>query len=141
MKTDTYLSRNASITIRLVLSLSGLVAAGIAVMILLAPDAFYASYGIELSSNATLANEVKAPAGALFFAGLIMFAGVFHSGFTLISLATAAGVYLSYGLGRVASFVIDGLPHSGMVAATGIELIVGTVCLLALLYARRSTAV
>ena len=141
MKNETHLPKRASITIRLVLFLSGLVASGIAAMILLAPDAFYVGYGIELSSDATLANEVKAPAGALFLSGLIMIAGVFHAGFTVVSLATAAGIYLSYGLARVVSIVIDGLPHSGMVGAAGIELVVGTVCLLTLLYARRNSTI
>ncbi|MDJ0761191.1 MAG: DUF4345 domain-containing protein [Woeseiaceae bacterium] len=141
MKTEIYLSRKTQVTIRLVLCLSGLVASGIAVMILLAPDAFYASYGIELSSNATLANEMKAPAGGLFLAGLIMLFGVFRSSFVALSLATAAGVYLSYGLGRIASIAIDGLPQSGMVAAAGIELVVGTVCLLTLMYARKGGTV
>ena len=44
---------------------SGLLAAGIAATILFAPDAFYASYGIDIGSNVNLANELKAPAGVL----------------------------------------------------------------------------
>ena len=141
MKTETYMTSRTVATIRLVLFLSGIVASCIAAMILLAPDVFYASYGIELSNNTALANEVKAPAGALFLAGLIMFIGVFRSDFAVVSLATATGVYLSYGLARVASFVIDGLPHSGMIGAAGIELVVGTICLLTLLYERQNNAV
>ena len=124
-------------SIRVMLFLCGLIASGIAATILFAPDAFYAGYGIEVGSNATLANEMKAPAGALLVAGLLMFAGVFRSQLAFISLATATAVYLSYGLGRLISIAVDGMPHSGMVNAAGIEIVIGTVCLLTLLYVRR----
>ena len=130
---------NAYIT-RTVLFLSGLIAVAIAGTILLAPDAFYAGYGIEVGGNATLANELKAPAGALLVAGLLMFAGAFRSAFAVMSLITATIVYLSYGLARVLSIAIDGLPHSGMVSAAGIEIVVGVVCLLTLLHVRRASA-
>ena len=61
-----------------------------------------------------------------------MFAGVFRSQYTAISLTTAVVVYLSYGLSRVSSIVIDGIPHSGMVDAAVVELLIGAVCLLTL---------
>ena len=127
-----------SVTARLILLASALVATAIAGMILSAPETFYAGYGIDVSENATLANELKAPAGMLLVAGLIMFAGVLRTRYTAASLMTAAAVYLSYGLARVSSIVIDGLPHSGMIGAAGVELIIGTVCLLCLLRIRRN---
>lgn len=65
-------------TARLVLFGSGLMAVTIAVAILFAPAAFYAGYGIEVTGDATLANDLKAPAGALLVAGLVMFAGAFR---------------------------------------------------------------
>ena len=121
---------------RLILLVSGFVAVAIAATILFAPDAFYAGYGIEIGDNANLANELKAPAGALLVAGLLMFAGVFRAQFAVVSLTTAAVVYLSYGLARVISMVIDGLPNSSLVGAAGVELFVGAVCLLSLLHIR-----
>ena len=127
-------------TTRLVLLLSGLIAVAIAATILAAPDAFYAGYGIQVGGNATLANELKAPAGALLVAGLLMFAGVFRSQLIVASLITATLVYLSYGMGRVISIAIDGLPHSGMVGAAGIEIVIGAVCLMTLLRIRRKRA-
>ena len=140
MKLNEIAGSGTSYTIRTMLFLSGLIASGIAATILFAPDAFYASYGIEVGSNATLANEMKAPAGALLVAGLLMFVGVFRSKFAIISLATATAVYLSYGLGRVISIAVDGIPHSGMVSAAGIEILIGVVCLSALLWTRRRSA-
>ena len=141
MKTNETNHSGASNSIRVMLFLCGLIASGIATTILFAPDAFYASYGIEVGSNATLANEIKAPAGALFVAGLLMFAGVFRWKFAIVSLATATAIYLSYGLGRVISIAVDGMPHSGMVSAAGIEILIGTACLLALLYVRRPRSI
>lgn len=126
---------------RLVLLPSALIAIAIAATILLAPEAFYAGCGIEIGGDATLANELKAPAGALLVAGLLMLAGVFRTRFAIISLTTATVVYLSYGLSRLLSIAVDGLPHSGMISAAGIELVVGAVCLAALLSARRMNAI
>ena len=140
MKSKVIASLGSLFATRVVLFLSALIAVAIAATILVAPDAFYAGYGIEVGGNATLANELKAPAGALLVAGLLMFAGVFRSGLAVISLAIATAVYLSYGLGRVISIAIDGLPHSGMIGAAVIELVIGAICLVTLLRVRRATA-
>ncbi len=127
-------------TVRLILALSAIVAVAIAGTIILAPDLFYSGYGIEVGGNATLANELKAPAGALLVAGLFMAVGIFRADLAVVSLATATVVYLSYGVSRVVSIAVDGLPHSGMVSAAGIELVIGVICLLALLWVRRNTS-
>ena len=140
MKTIRMARLGEQFATRTILLLSGLIAVAIAGTILLAPDAFYAGYGIEVGGNATLANELKAPAGALLVAGLLMVAGVLRSSIAVLSLATATAVYLSYGLGRVLSIAVDGMPHSGMVIAAGIELVVGAICLVTLLHARRTSA-
>ena len=140
MKTIRMARLGKQFATRTVLFLSGLIAVAIAGTILLAPDLFYAGYGIEVGGNATLANELKAPAAALLVAGLLMFAGVLRSSIAVLSLATATVVYLSYGLGRVLSIAIDGMPHSAMVSAAVIELVVGAICLVTLLHARRTSA-
>ncbi len=123
---------NQTTLVRGVLAVSGTVAVGIASTILFAPEAFYGSYGIEIAGNATLVNELKAPAGMLLIAGAAMFAGVFRRRFMRASLLTAAAVYPSYGLSRVLSMVLDGMPDSGMVGAAGVEILIGVICLLTL---------
>ena len=133
MRIDRRTVLNGSYMVKLILLVSGLVAAGIAGTILLAPEVFYAGYGIEVGGDATLVNELKAPAGVLLVAGLLMFAGIFRTEFIMVSLTTASVVYLSYGLSRVVSMAMDGLPDAGLVIAAGIELGIGAVCLLALL--------
>ena len=110
------------------LLVSGSIAICIAAMILFAPSVFYAGYGIDIGGNPSLANELKAPAGTLLVSGLLMLAGAFKSGFTILSLATATVVYLSYGLSRTLSMAIDGVPHTGLVGAAVIEVAIGVIC-------------
>ncbi len=119
---------------------SGLISSCIAMMILFAPNAFYGSYGIEIAANVGLANELKAPAGLLLLAGLLMLLGVFKLEFAIPSLAIATAVYLSYGLSRVLSMAIDGYPHSGLVSAAVFEIAVGGLCLVDLIRHRKKTA-
>ena len=127
-----------SALLKVVLLVSGITAIGIACAILFAPEAFYATYGIELGSDANLANELKAPSGALLAAGLLMLAGVFNREYAFASTATAAAVYLSYGLSRLSSMAIDGFPTGALIAAASFELVIGTVCALALFRFRKT---
>jgi hypothetical protein len=117
---------------------SGLIAAGIGVMILLSPNAFYGSYGIDIGENVSLINELKAPAGTLLLAGLLMMAGVFRPALKAPALAIAAAVYLSYGVSRILSMAIDGVPHSGLVSAAVIEVAIGAICFVGLMRHRKS---
>jgi len=125
---------------RLILLASGLVAISIASAILFAQDDFYSGYGIELGGSVNLANELKAPTGTLLAAGLLMLAGIFRTELACTSLTTATVVYLSYGLSRLSSMSMDGLPHGGLVGAAIFELVMGVVCLLGLLRLRSINA-
>ncbi len=131
------MTRFSSYATKGLLLTSGLLAAGIAATILFAPDAFYASYGIEVSSNVSLANELKASAGMLFIAGLLMLAGVIRTELTVASLGTATVTFLSYGLSRLLSMAIDGVPHSGLVSAAVLEIAIGVICLIVFMRFRR----
>lgn len=117
---------------------SGVLAAGIAATILFAPNAFYSSYGIDIGSNVSLTNELKAPAGVLLIAGLLMLSGVFRAEFAATSLATATVTYLSYGLSRVLSMAIDGVPNGALVSAAVLEIAIGVFCFFGLTYLRRT---
>lgn len=133
--TSVYLTRG-------LLLASGLLATGIAATILVAPDTFYAGYGIDVGSDVSLANELKAPAGTLLVAGLLILVGVAKPRYALTSLAIGSVIYLSYGLSRLLSIAVDGFPHSALVSAAMLELALGAVCLLSLvrfrMNARRS---
>ena len=140
-KKDETTSVFSSYGTRGLLLASGLIAAGIAAMILFATDAFYGGYGIDISDNVSLANELKAPAGALLLAGLLMMAGAFRSEFTILSLATATAVYLSYGLSRALSMAMDGVPHVGVVSAAVVEIAIGLTCIVDLMRHRKTNVV
>ena len=117
------------IATRCLLLASGLLAAGIAAMSLIAPDVFYTAYGIEIGTDINLRNELKASAGVLLFAGLLTLRGAFRTEFLTISLRVAATVFLSYGVFRLLSMMADGMPDFALILAAVIELIVGAACL------------
>lgn len=123
------------------LLLSGLVAVAIAATILVAPQAFYASYDIELGGNVDLVNELKAPAGALLVAGFLMLVGVVRTDFAPISFGTAAAVYLSYGGSRLVSMLVDGMPNESLVSAALVEVLIGAVCLFGLTRLQREKTI
>ena len=123
------------------LGLSGLVAAGIAVAIWTVPSAFYGSYGIDLGGDVNLLNELKAPAGVLFAAGLAILAGAVRSRFEPASMKIAAVLYLSFGASRLASFVTDGLPSESLVSAAMLEIVIGAIALFGLLSHRQRSSI
>lgn len=123
--TSTYINRA-------LLFASGLLAAGIAASILIVPDSFYASYGIEIGKNTDLTNELKAPSGGLFVAGILMLLGAVKPAHAKLSLTVGAVIFLSYGLSRLLSFALDGMPNSALVNATILELALGVMCALGL---------
>ena len=123
--------KNAKL-VKLALSLSGVTAIAIGGAILLVPAAFYATYGIELGSDANLGSDIRASGGALLTTGLLMLAGLVVPRFTFASIVIAAAVFLSYGLSRLAGVAMDGWPDSGLIWAGAFELAIAVVSLLAL---------
>ena len=119
-------------TLRVLLIISGLTAISIGASILITPEQLHASYGTELGTNANLLSEIRAPGGALFVLGLMMWAGAYTKRFTFASTAIAAAVYLAYGLSRLVSIGVDGVPGTGLIVATAIELLIGGACAVAL---------
>lgn len=122
--------------LRALLAVSGLVAIGVGGTILLAPAAFHATNGIDLGENVSLRSEVRAPGGALLAAGGVILFGAFLPGLTFSSAVVAVVLYLSYGGARLLSMALDGMPAPGLVAAAGLELLLGLACAGAL---RRAT--
>ncbi len=104
--------------------------------IIVSPTDFYASNNIELGGNASLLNELKAPAGFLLAAGLFMIIAIFVRSKSQVALRLAALIYLSYAVTRSVSMVFDGVPASGLIMATAIEATIGLTCLLVLLIGR-----
>lgn len=124
-----------SLIIRGFLALSGLIAAALGALILLVPVPFYAGYGIDPAGQISLLNELRSHGLSLVVIGGFVIAGAILSRLTTSALAVSAAFYLSYGLSRLVSLVLDGTPGQGLLASMVFELAVGSVALL--LYLRR----
>lgn len=104
--------------------------------IIISPTDFYAANNIQLGANASLLNELKAPAGLLVAAGMFMIIAIFVRSKSKVALRLASLIYLSYAATRCLSMVIDGVPASGLIMATALEATIGLTCLLVLLVSR-----
>lgn len=122
----------SSKVLKTILIISGLIASGIGAAILFTPVAFYAAYGIELGGNVSLLNEIRAPGGALLASGLLIMSGAFVDKLAFTAAMVSTLLYLSYGLSRVMSIAIDGVPVEGIVQAATLEIIIGLSCIFAL---------
>ncbi|ELS03293.1 hypothetical protein Xen7305DRAFT_00030140 [Xenococcus sp. PCC 7305] len=117
---------------KIVLCVSGLIALTIGGMIQISPVDFYATNNIDIGGNVNLLSEIRASSGALLASGVLIFTGAFVSQLTFTSMVFATLLYLSYGLFRFASMVVDGMPVDSLVEAGIVEVSVGIVCLFCL---------
>jgi len=118
--------------LKTILIISGLMASVIGAAILFTPVAFYATYGIAVAGNFSLLNEIRAPGGALLVSGLLIISGAFVDKLTFTAVVVSTLLYLSYGLSRVMSIAIDGMPVDGLVHAAVLEIVTGLACVFAL---------
>lgn len=119
--------------LKVILFISGLIAIGTGATILTMPVAFYTASGINLNGDVSLLNEVRASGGALLACGLLITLGAFVVKLTFTSAVISSLLYLSYGLSRMMSMIIDGLPADTLIQAVILELVIGLVCVVALM--------
>ncbi|MEM9770156.1 MAG: DUF4345 domain-containing protein [Cyanobacteria bacterium P01_D01_bin.73] len=119
-----------SISLKVFLGVSGLVAIAISFGILISPTDFYALNHIDINGDVNLLSEIRAPATALLTYGALIVSGTFIPRLTFTSVALSTVLYLSYGFGRLVSMVIDGLPGISLVVSAGIEVLLGVISLL-----------
>jgi len=115
--------------LKIILIISGLIAIGVGGSILTIPVSFYATNNINIEGNISLLNEIRASGGALLACGITIFLGAFVTKLTFTATVIASLLYLSYGLSRILSMRIDGMPAEGLVQAVILELVIGLVCL------------
>ena len=116
---------------KLALAVAGLSAAGIGVAIVTVPRSFYAMYGIDLGTDPSLVNELRAPGANLLALGVIILGGIFNARLASLSAVLAVTIFPAYAFGRIVSMAIDGMPSSGLVDAVLIEIGIGGLCLAA----------
>ena len=119
--------------LKTILFLSGLIASGIGAAILFTPVAFYTGSGIMLGEDISLLSDIRAAGAGLLALGAMIMSGAFIAKLTFTSAVISTLVYLSYGLSRIMSIAIDGLPVDALVQAMVLEIIIGLVGVFALL--------
>ncbi|WP_297104806.1 DUF4345 domain-containing protein [uncultured Devosia sp.] len=112
-------------TNRILLVTGALIAFVLSLAVLFAPAAFYAGYGITVGGDIALLNEMKAPAGAILLAALVMAVGLINPAWLGSALLVGALLYLGFGLGRVIALTSDGIPPASLLAAMAVELLLG----------------
>ena len=117
---------------KIVLFIAGLIAAGVGASILLAPVAFNAASGITLGDNINLLNETRASGGALLASSILILCGVFIARLAYTAALISTVLYGGYGLSRLLSMALDGLPDAGLIQVTILELAIGFACLFVL---------
>ncbi|MEM8930885.1 MAG: DUF4345 domain-containing protein [Acidobacteriota bacterium] len=118
------------------LALAGLLLVAIGGSILVVPHAFFATNGIVLGDDPSLLSEIRAPGGLLAASGLLILLGAVRAGVRPLATTLTVLVYGSFGLARLVAMAFDGLPASGVVGATVIELVIAAIGLVVLV--RRS---
>ena len=126
--------KNTTTVIYLVIS--GLLLLVIGAAILLAPHAFHGSNGIALGDNPNLLSEIRAPGGLLAASGIIILIGGFRPLLRSQAVRLTTLVYGSFGVARLISMALDGMPSNSIVGATVLELIVASIGLALLLQTR-----
>lgn len=111
------------------LGIAGLTAVGIGGFILVAPHAFFASYGIALGDDASLLSELRAPAAGLLAFGVLMLAGIWRTAIAQVSKAVALTVFIAFPAGRVLGLIVDGWPSTPILAALIFEVAVAALCI------------
>ncbi|MEM6467857.1 MAG: DUF4345 domain-containing protein, partial [Pseudomonadota bacterium] len=91
---------------KITLGLSGLTVVGIGGFIMVAPHAFYASYGIVLGDDPSLLSELRALAAGLLTLGALMLAGIWRSALTHLAIAASLIVFLAFPTGRLIGLVV-----------------------------------
>ena len=119
--------------LKTILFFSGLLLMGVGTAILLTPVAFSARNGIVLDGNISLLNDIRGNAGVLLSTGVLILLGAFIHKLSFTSIIVSFVVFLSFGLSRVLSIILDGMPADGLIKATVVEIIFGLVGLFAFL--------
>lgn len=116
---------------KIVLGIAGLTAGATGALILIAPSAFYRSYGIALDGTPSLLSELRAPAAGLAAFGVLMLLGIWRDALAPVSRTLALTVFLAFPAGRLLGIAVEGLPSAGILAALAAELVIALLCLLA----------
>lgn len=112
---------------RATLGVSGTILVFIGGSLLFDTQAFLAMNGAQIGTDPNVLSEVRAPAGLLVITGALMLAGSARYRFADAGMIAGGVVYGSFGLSRMISIMMDGLPSQALIVATLIELGVAVI--------------
>lgn len=107
------------------LIISGLLLTFIGGATLFIPVEMKTGAGIDIAGNISVINDVRASSALILGIALLTLLGAFQKGLTFTSTLAATLLFLSLGVGRLISILIDGMPVDGLVKATGLEFVLG----------------
>ncbi|MEM7494335.1 MAG: DUF4345 domain-containing protein [Pseudomonadota bacterium] len=113
-----------------VLAVAGMLLCAIGSALLLVPQSFLETSNIFVGSDPSLMSEISAPSSLLLLTGAFMVLGAFKSRLTNRALSIGAVVYGSYGIGRLVSLMLHGLPSQSLIMAMVIELIAAALLIM-----------
>lgn len=116
---------------KIALGIAGITSLGIGTVIVAAPHAFYASYGIPLGPDPSPLSELRASGAGLAVFGAVMLAGIARPALRQAAVVAALTVFLAFPAGRILGLVADGTPSSGIVGALILELSIAALCVFA----------
>lgn len=109
------------------LILSGTLLTFIGGATLIMPIAMKAGAGIDIAGNISVINDVRAASALILAVALLMIAGAFVKKVSYTSTLVSVLLFLSLGIGRVISILVDGMPVDGLVKATVLEFVLGII--------------
>lgn len=122
-----------TVALKFILVVSGVIAAGVGITLLFTPVSLYASVNIDVSNKASLLSDLRATGGALLASGALITTGAFKAKLAFTATVLATLLYLSYGLSRLYSIAVDGMPDTVILTVAVLEIVIGLVCCFALI--------
>lgn len=111
--------------VKIYLVISGLLLTFVGGATLLMPVELKASAGMELAGDINALNDVRGFSALLLGFAMLALFGAFAKHLTYTSTLTSTLLFLTLAIGRVISFIVDGIPVEGLVKATVLEVIFG----------------
>ena len=123
--------------LKAILIISGLIALGVGLTLLIMPVGLYASVQVDVSNQVSLLSDLRATGGSLSVIGVLIIAGAFRPQLAFTSTLIATLVYLAYAFSRLIGVALDSMPENSIVLVGVIELVIGVLCLFALIKYRQ----
>lgn len=114
---------------RTVLAASGAVLGIVGSFIMLAPEVFLATSEVIANHDAGLMSEVTAPSGFLVITGVFMMLSAIKLRWANSGLTCGAIIYGSYGISRLISMHLHGIPSETLIVVTYFELAIAALLL------------